>query len=161
MPIIRGTDYAMWRRVRLIPFEAMFDEETAERDLPEKLASEKPGILAWIVGGAVEWYRSGLQDPPEVLAATEGYRREMDTLGDFIEEECVTGDDRYTVSAADLYAGYSAWLRKASGGEALTKTAFGRELTRRGMAPYQASGGRRAWRGIALRAPSEGVTVAR
>lgn len=148
-PVIQGTDYAMWRRVRLIPFEATFDDDTADRDLPEKLALEKPGILAWLVAGAMEWYRDGLRDPPEVLAATEDYRREMDVFGEFLADKCITGDDSYTVRSAELYESYTKWLR----GEPMTRTAFGKELTKRGMSQGKTSHGDRFWRGIALRTP--------
>lgn len=155
-PEIRGTDYAIWRRIRLIPFEAVFEKgKNADETLPEKLAAEKPGILAWLVAGAMEWHLGGLQDPAEVLAATEGYRAEMDTLGDFIAEHCVDGDDAFTVSSRDLFDAYLRWHKDAIGGEALTQTAFGLKLRDRGYRNEKSKSGpnknRMYWQGIGLR----------
>jgi putative DNA primase/helicase len=44
-PIIRGTDDAIWRRPRLIPFTVKIPAEKKDTTLPEKLKAELPGIL--------------------------------------------------------------------------------------------------------------------
>ena len=38
-----------------------------------------------------QWQAKGLLAPQAVLAATEGYKSEMDTLGYFLEECCIIG----------------------------------------------------------------------
>jgi phage/plasmid-associated DNA primase len=53
-PLIRGTDNGIWRRVHLIPFDVQIPDEERDMRLPEKLGAELPGILAWVVAGAVE-----------------------------------------------------------------------------------------------------------
>src|SRR5207249_1644146 len=50
-PRIVGTDLAMWRRVRLIPFTVTIPDEEQDHDLPTKLETELPGILRWAVEG--------------------------------------------------------------------------------------------------------------
>jgi hypothetical protein len=47
-PIIRDETHGMWRRVTLIPFTRTF---AVDKTLPETLAAEAPGILAWAVRG--------------------------------------------------------------------------------------------------------------
>src|SRR5215469_12813965 len=44
-PVIRGTDHAIWRRVRLIPFDVTMSAEQQDKTLPEKLEAERAGIL--------------------------------------------------------------------------------------------------------------------
>ena len=44
-PSIYGVDYAMWRRIRLIPFDVQFPVEKQDSTLKEKLFRELPGIL--------------------------------------------------------------------------------------------------------------------
>ena len=46
-PAIRGTDYAIWRRVKLIPFTVQIPPAEQDPELPEKLKAELPGILNW------------------------------------------------------------------------------------------------------------------
>src|SRR5262249_26217948 len=36
-PLIRGTDYAIWRRIMLVPFGVIIPESERDRKLPEKL----------------------------------------------------------------------------------------------------------------------------
>ena len=153
-PEIRGTDPAIWRRIRLIPFEATFSGGKQDKTLQEKLAAECEGILAWLVAGAVSWHRDGLQAPREVLAATETYRSEQDVLGDFVAECCVEGNDSLTASSAELYDAYTRWHRDAVGGQALTQTAFGRRLAEKGFLKARFTGGpskgKNYWKGVGL-----------
>src|SRR5215218_11171243 len=79
-PEIRGTDNAIWRRIRLIPFTETLPPAEQDKKLPEKLRSELSGILAWCVEGCLEWRREDLQAPDEVRRATGEYRAEMDVL---------------------------------------------------------------------------------
>ena len=75
-PQVRGTDEAVWRRIRLVPFDVKIPQEERDKHLPEKLQSELPGILAWAVRGCVKWQEKGLGEPTEVLEATQEYREE-------------------------------------------------------------------------------------
>ena len=48
-PIITGTDTAIWERIRLVPFRVTIPPDERDTTLPDKLAGELPGILAWAV----------------------------------------------------------------------------------------------------------------
>jgi putative DNA primase/helicase len=50
----------------------------------------------------LEWMKEGLKPPEEVLAATDRYKNEMDAIGDFLKECCLTGNDCYQVLVSDL-----------------------------------------------------------
>ena len=113
-PQIRGTDHAIWRRIRLIPFDVTFHApetgKTPQQDptLPARLREEAAGILAWAVRGCLAWQREGLKAPQAIRDATEGYRAEMDVLAAFFEECCVF-DKRAEASASELYRAYIRW----------------------------------------------------
>jgi putative DNA primase/helicase len=70
-PVVRGTDPAIWDRVRLIPFTVSIPPMERDSGLLAELLRELPGILAWSVAGCLEWLEKGLGTPPEVAAATE------------------------------------------------------------------------------------------
>lgn len=107
-PTISGTDRGIWRRVRLVPFAASF-EGKADPRLPEKLRAEFPHVLAWLVEGCMAWQERGLSDTPQAVAeATEAYRAESDTLGQWLSENCTRGPNAQE-SSADLYANYREW----------------------------------------------------
>jgi len=87
-PRIRGTDHAIWRRIRLVPFDGVFTGPNRDPDLKDKLLAEATGILAWLVTGAMLWNDMGLGDTPEIRQATEQYQKDEDILGSFINDCC-------------------------------------------------------------------------
>jgi putative DNA primase/helicase len=151
-PQIRGTDHAIWRRIRLVPFTVTFTEERQDKQLPEKLRAELPGILAWAVEGCLEWQRHGMMPPEAVLEATKEYRVEEDLLAQWLEECCLTGSPNYRQRAGQLYASYHAWCER--GGETPQRQkSFGDAMTERGFTRERSSG---LWYvGVALRDASE------
>jgi putative DNA primase/helicase len=126
-PEIRGTDDALWSRVKLIPFEVSFADRI-DPTLPEKLRAELSGILNWAIQGCLAWQRDGLQTPAKVQAATETYRKEQDTIGQFILERCQTGQDYMKCKASRLYTAYRNWAEH-NGYPILSQKRFGTYLT--------------------------------
>ncbi|MGH8696028.1 MAG: phage/plasmid primase, P4 family [Burkholderiales bacterium] len=149
-PVIRGTDHAMWRRVRLIPFTVTIPDAERDATLSEKLAAEAPGILAWLVAGCRAWRGGGLSVPESVRAATGEYRAAMDVLGAFIAERCAVDADG-TIAARELYAEYAAWCM-SSNEKPITRKAFGLRLAERGFTATRTEY-ERAWHGLRLRTP--------
>lgn len=142
-PRIKGQDEGIWRRVMLVPFKAKFGtaEEVAKgaathlRDnrIAEHLIAEKTGVLTWIVAGAIEWFREGLNPPDVVLAASKDYQTEQDRVLQFIHEECETGPDLVeklnTRFGGGLYPTYANWC-KTNGYQPLAKNNMLAELER-------------------------------
>jgi putative DNA primase/helicase len=154
-PVIRGTDHAMWRRVRLIPFTVTILDHEKDPTLLEKLAAEGPGILTWLVAGCRAWLDGGLGVPESVRVATGEYRAAMDTLGAFIAERCAVNVEA-EIAAGALYEEYQHWC--AAGNEKpITKKAFGLRLTERGFIDFRTKH-ERGWRGVRLRTPLDRET---
>lgn len=149
-PVIRGSDHAIWRRVRLVPFDVVIPDAEQDHQLLDKLEAERPGILRWAVDGCRAWYHQGLGTPDEVRRATAAYRGEMDALGEFLAEHCVVAPQA-TVSAADLYDVYLDWTKKA-GEKAMSKRDLGLHLADRGFDAGREKG-QRCWTGLRLRGP--------
>jgi putative DNA primase/helicase len=155
-PVIRGTDWAIWRRVRLVPFEVVIPDAEQDRALPEKLRGEQTGILAWAVQGCLAWQREGLGTPEEVRVATAAYRSDMDSLGEFLAECCVLDRDTW-ITVAELYAAYADWAKQ--GGEPmLSKRALSLRLSERGLTAAKVQH-QRCWLGIRRRKPLDEETT--
>jgi putative DNA primase/helicase len=149
-PTIRGQDYAIWRRVKLVPFTVTISDEERDKRLPDKLRAELPGILAWCVRGCLEWQRAGnLGEPDEVRLATAEYKQEEDVLGQFIEACCDTGDG-LMATAADLLKAYQEW----SGDKRMSAKTLGIKLGRR-FKDKRGARGVHLWQGIGLRLTSD------
>jgi putative DNA primase/helicase len=112
-PIIRDDSDGIWRRVHLVPWEVQIAEEEVDRDLKRKLLTERAGILAWMVKGAIDYLEGGLRVPDGVRAATAEYREESDPIGAFVRNGCiVTGSDNDRSSPEDLFIGYSNFAKR-------------------------------------------------
>ncbi|WDP92397.1 MAG: hypothetical protein HUN04_22810 [Desulfobacter sp.] len=148
-PIIKGNDYAIWRRIKLVPFKVCIPEKERDRDLINKLKDEYSGILNWAIEGCLEWQRYGLGTPPEVTEATEEYRNEMDLLNDFIIDCCTEGRELH-VPSKHLYMAYAKWCED-NGEYQLKQTSFGRKLKEKGFESKQLGKKRtRCWLGLDL-----------
>jgi putative DNA primase/helicase len=137
-PVVKGTDFAIWRRIRLIPFTVTIPEAEQDKRLGDKLHAELAGILAWAVRGCLAWQRDGLGVPATVTAATEAYRAESDELAGFLEER-IDLEERGQEQAGPLYRAYHDWA-EANGlkdKDILTNVKFGRQLTERGFDKYK------------------------
>lgn len=146
-PEIRGTEHAIWRRIRLIPFNVTIPDNERDNDLPEKLRAEFPGILARAVEGCYEWQHTGLSEPRAVTNATAAYRHDMDILADWIEDRCILRRG-VEATAKALYEDYTEWC-ESQGLEAIKQRTFGQRLTDRGCGERK-SGSKRYRTGIAL-----------
>jgi len=138
LPQVNGSDPALFRRLRLIPFNRVFTAAEQDKELGAKLAAELPGVLAWIVRGAGKWYEKGLTTPAAVLHAGAEFRADSDTVGTYIENRCELASGE-VIEAGYLFRDYSRFTSDA-GREPLNQTAFGRTLTRRGIVAEKRNG---------------------
>ncbi|MFI2102475.1 phage/plasmid primase, P4 family [Isoptericola sp. NPDC019693] len=102
LPTVVETDDGTWRRLLVIPFRAHYlkphepDEPGGLRGDPDVRHAVRhatgalaEAILAWVVAGAVDWYKAGrrLPDPPaNVVEAVGAWRTTSDVLLAFAEE---------------------------------------------------------------------------
>jgi len=147
-PTIRGTDNAIWDRIRLIPFDQRIPDAEQDHELGNRLRDELPGILAWAVAGCMDWQREGLGAPDAVRQATEAYRSSMDVLAAWLDDCCVV-DERVRGPASALYESYKSWC-ETTGERYLPQRTFGQRLAERGFTTSRGTGGKRHWEGIAV-----------
>jgi putative DNA primase/helicase len=150
-PEISGGDDGIWRRVGLVPFLARFEDgKSRDKDLPEKLKAERPGILAWAVRGALDWQKNGLRPPAVVTEATKEYRAEQDPVHRFIEERCVKGAGLWVKSSV-LYDAYRQWASPGADSDygVLRSNQFKESLAEKGYTPVRKKTGV-LWQGINL-----------
>lgn len=131
-PQVKGGDKAIWRRLKLVPFEVTISEDQKDTRLPDKLRKELAGILAWTVRGAMAWMKEGLGDPPEVSQAGEEWREHDDPLKEFLEDCCESGESLY-VSIAEVMAAYHWWAKKHGERFPLSRQAFNERMQTSGF----------------------------
>lgn len=123
--------------------------------------------MRWIVEGAALYYREGLGDSPDVIAASEQYRQESDRLKEFFEDRCIVaanGDanlwkkEKFWVPVTDLYPAYASWAEASGDKHPVSKGIFDERLQKLGRKQdrVRPDGGRerkqiRVWLGIRFR----------
>ena len=110
-PRVRGTDTALWRRIRVLPFNVEIPEAECDKDLPAKLRAEWPGILAWAVRGCLAWQCEGLIAPSAIRAAGDEWAHSADHLKRFVGEVLIR-DPGHRIGAAPLYDSYGRWCSR-------------------------------------------------
>jgi putative DNA primase/helicase len=146
-PGLRNIDEAMRRRLHLIPFTVTIPEGERDKRLLEKLRKEWPGILQWMIEGAVRWHAEGLKKPQAVEDATREYLESEDTLLMWIEDRCQR-DKRDETHASRLFASWKAWC-ELTGEFTGTARQFGMRLAEHGFASSHSRTGK-MYRGISL-----------
>jgi putative DNA primase/helicase len=112
-PGLRSVDEAIRRRFHLIPFNVTIPRAERDERLSEKLGIEWPGILAWMIRGAMEWQQQGLAPPSSVLAATDAYLDAQDAFGAWLSERTERSDPDAWTSTTELYGSFRLWAVNA------------------------------------------------
>lgn len=133
-PAVRGTDDAIWRRLKPVPFEVSITESdpTFDKKLADKLAMENEGILAWAVRGCKSWMEVGLGDPPEIHEANKSWREHDDPLKEFLEDCCEIEAQAWCQSS-QLSATYVWWCKHNHERFPLGREAFQERIVSKGF----------------------------
>jgi len=155
-PQVKGDDLGIWRRIRLVPWTVTITE--VDKELPEKLKRELPGILRWAVIGCVHWQEQGLGEPDAVAIATSDYRAESDVLGEFLFEHVIF-EAEARVARRALRTRYEEWCEE-SGHLPLGARKVAQRLRERGVLNGKIREGsltpRDGWKGCRLRTDFDG-----
>lgn len=128
LPTVTVGGTGFWRRIRKIDFENQILLREQNLNLvQELLAEEGPGIMQWIIDGAVDFLKHGLRDPDKVIVSTREYQLEEDAMARFMEEMLVEAEGLET-NRADVYETYRNWAFK-QGAQPLPYIKFAREIT--------------------------------
>jgi putative DNA primase/helicase len=111
-PHLRSVDEAIRRRFHLIPFTVTIPPSERDQELAEKLKTEWPGILQWMVDSCLEWQRLGLATPSLVRSATDDYFESEDAIGAWIEDRCDRRLDGWELTK-NLFTSWKEWAETA------------------------------------------------
>jgi putative DNA primase/helicase len=128
LPRVDESDHGTWRRLALVDFPHRYRKPheaiETQSDLPAdpglraRVRAGEDGqheaVLAWLIEGAVRWYRNGRTMPEPsafVLEATSAWRKSADLLLRYLGDNLVFDPDAHVMSA-DLYEDFTDWLKE-------------------------------------------------
>lgn len=126
-PSIKDTSYAIWRRIKLIPFNRTFTDSERDPELINKLIPELPGILNWALDGLKRLRKQGgFTDALASKDAVEEYRIEADPLVGWFNQrvELVAA---ISTPSSQLFDDFTGWCHE-NDHDCITSTLFGRRL---------------------------------
>lgn len=136
LPRVAGDDPAVWRRVRVIPFDVVIPAGERDSHLGERLELDADAILAWAVHGYRQYSQIGLAEPEAVLRATDDYQQASDAVGRFIADACFLSPHAFALTS-ELFTRWTAWAVE-DGAEPVSVKKFGQALDAHG---YPTRGG--------------------
>jgi len=126
-PRVRGQDEGIWRRILMVPFDQFIPKEKRDKLLTTKLKAEASGILNWMLDGYRIWRERGLVAPESVLHATDEYRSESDSVGEFMRAATRRMKGQ-RIQANKLFEIYTKWAG-VNGLSPISRTGFGRRVS--------------------------------
>ena len=146
-PQLRSVGEEMRRRIHIIGFPHSIPEDQRIPDLKERLRAEYPAILAWMIRGGDSWRLNGMKRPEAIMQSVEEYLQAEDTLGSWLDECCVIGDDN-RIQSSEAYKSYAAYV-DSHGEGIISQKRFVQRLEDRGFGKSR-SGGVRYVTGLQL-----------
>jgi putative DNA primase/helicase len=151
-PRLSSVDEAIRRRLLLVPFTVQIPLAERDKNLPDKLRTEWPAILRWMIDGCLDWQRIGLAPPKIVLNATEEYFAEQDTLQQWIDDCTENGGEFAITRTGELFMSWKDWCEKRNL-KAGSEMSFSTALAEKGFEKTKEPATRRmAFRAIVVRA---------
>jgi P4 family phage/plasmid primase-like protien len=149
-PNLRNVDDAIRRRLLIVPFTTKPDRP--DPNLEKSLREEFPGILRWMINGALKWQKHGLPRPECVLSATNNYFSEQDLFGEWLDQKC-THESTSTYLWATVGELFNSWKVFAleAGENPGSKKNFSAQLEKRRFRRKRLSGGLRGFEGLSLK----------
>jgi len=119
-PLADINDDAFFKRLDVVPHDIQFVakpkgefEKKIDFKIAQKLASEKSGILNWLLEGCQMFLKDGLFVPKAVEMASSQYKDDSDILGihAFLEDKCIIGKEN-SIEFSLLYDCYVGWYQE-------------------------------------------------
>ena len=149
LPAVKSGGDGFWRRLRKIDFNITIPAEKRQENLAEMLIrKEGPGILQWMVDGAVRVTQQGFTEPESIKLATLEYRHEEDHISKFLTErivEAATG----TAVKSSVFNAYRDWCAE-NGEHPVAQNTLSRQIRSRINVGEKVIGGMRMFTGVEL-----------
>ena len=149
LPAVKSGGDGFWRRLRKLDFKVTIPKEEQRENFAQQMIEEEgPGILQWMVDGAVRLTSAGFNEPESVKLATLEYRHEEDHIAKFIDERILVTANG-TATKTSVFNSYREWCIE-NGERPITQNSLNRELRNRLNTQETNVGGARMFSGIEL-----------
>jgi phage/plasmid-associated DNA primase len=149
LPAVKSGGDGFWRRLRKLDFKVTIPKDRQRENFAKLIVEEEgPGILQWMVEGAVRVTAAGFNEPQSVRLATLEYRHEEDHIAKFLDERVIVATNG-SVTKTAIFNAYRDWCID-NGEKPITQNALNREVRTRMNSVETEIHGARMFSGIEL-----------
>ena len=148
-PRFDGSDGGMKRRLAIVEWSITLPPEKHRdfEDVVSEIVAESPGILNWLIEGALDFLNNGLILSEDVLRTTAEHFAEMDPVGQFSDVHVADDPGGPGVPARHMYFAYK-FFSEQNGMAHMKETRFG--LTMKKKRPRDDTGRLHVYRDVKL-----------
>ena len=142
LPSISTMDTGTWRRIKVVPFNAVIQGDSEVKNYTEYLFKNAGGaILKWIMDGSKMVIENSykIEVPDAVKSVVEEYRATNNDFQEFLDSCCNVGDG-YSIPSGELYTAYRSYAT-SQGFFPKNKQDFYSNLERAGFSKHRRSRG--------------------
>jgi P4 family phage/plasmid primase-like protien len=159
LPEVPSDDGGTWRRIRVIEYTSKFTENPNPKnpkefpldpDLPDKIERWADTFISMILDHHQHMNVKDIHEPTEVRIATEGYKKNNDIIGQYIDEKMVKDENSTDrVALQKTFLDFRAWANQVvQKGKKLPDRNQLRAYMEKTFGAYPSDG--KGWRGIRL-----------
>lgn len=108
LPVIDGSDFAMKRRVLIIPFDKIIPDNKRINGYEKILLEERNGIFNRILEAIEDYQKNGLVVPPEIQERINKYVDSSNLFKRFFDENLEKAEG-HKITARDMFLRYQKW----------------------------------------------------
>lgn len=151
-------DFAFARRTLVMPFDLQLDDIDRDDELADKLEEDAPYILHDLILGCRMWQKYGLSTTAAMHSELKTYQSEYDSVGLFIEDQCLLGEFERAGSSV-LLQRYNTWAKSNHEPE-MSSQMFATKMQAKGYERKKsAPNGGREFHGVSLKSENERVSA--
>lgn len=139
LPFSQGdTSFGLLRRLKIVKFNKIIEEEKVDRDLPKKLEAELPGILNLAIEGAIRLIKQNgkFTESEAINQEVKSYEDDINMVKRFIDDLEIEHDSEQRISNQQIYSIFTQWC-KDEGIKAPTKRYLIRKMKSSGFDTYK------------------------
>jgi P4 family phage/plasmid primase-like protien len=131
LPKVPPDDGGTWRRIRLLKFIAKFldnpnpnapYEFKIDRTLKDRMEDHwREAFMFKLIAKYQDYLKEGLNEPKEVMAATEGYQKQADVTLEFLDDNIID-DPKGRISLDEFWYKFQSWYSNNYTGQKRTIT---------------------------------------
>jgi P4 family phage/plasmid primase-like protien len=123
LPDVPHADPAVWRRIRVVPFETKFvdnpdpnniNERKKINDIDDLIDGWRSAFMSLLIEKYKSYITNGINEPAQVLVQTDLYQNSTDVYLEYIKDMIIAGNNNDYIVFDDLWDDFKKWLKESN-----------------------------------------------